>query len=76
MSGTATRPMQEPDITWTMPLSIARTVLSIVAKQPYEQVSGIIRMLEEQGNQQLQQFEAQQQPRGNGEDSPHRQLPS
>lgn len=72
MSGTTQRVMQEPDISWTMPLSQARMILNILAKQPFETVNVIIRMLEEQGNQQLQQFEAQM--KGNGADS--RQLPS
>jgi hypothetical protein len=66
--------MQEPDITWTLPLSTARGILAILAKQPFEQVNGVIRMLEEQGSSQLERFEQQQ--RGNGADSPNRALPS
>jgi hypothetical protein len=70
MSGTTPRSVQEPEITWTMPLSSARFVLSIIAKQPYETVNTLFRMLEEQGNAQVRQFEQQMQHRGNGEDRP------
>jgi hypothetical protein len=76
MSGTINRQPQEPEITWTMPLSLARTILSIIAKQPYESVNGIIRMLEEQGNAQLAQLEQQQRGNGAMPDDPNRSLPS
>jgi hypothetical protein len=76
MSGTISRQPQEPEITWTMPLSLARTILSIVAKQPYETVNGIIRMLEDQGNAQLSQLEQQQRGNGAMPDDPRRTLPS
>jgi hypothetical protein len=75
MSGTTPRQVQEPDITWTMPLRTAQGILTILAKQPFEQVNGVIHMLEEQGNQQVREFNEQQQ-RGNGADNPSRMLPS
>ena len=63
-----TRPT-EPEITWTLSMTQANVVLSIIGKQPFEQIADLIIELRNQAQQQLQAFQ-QQNPMMPGEHKP------
>jgi hypothetical protein len=49
--------MTQPEITWTIPLDRANTILSIVAQRPFAEVAEIIGDLQRQAQPQIQQFQ-------------------
>ena len=53
-----TRPT-EPEITWTLSMTQANVVLSIIGKQPFEQIADLIIELRNQAQQQLQAYQQQ-----------------
>jgi hypothetical protein len=53
----------EPEITWTLSMDQANLMLSIAAKQPFEQVADLIVELRNQAQAQIQLFQ-QQHPQG------------
>jgi hypothetical protein len=54
----------EPEITWTLPMDQANTILSVLAQQPFERVAELIVELRNQAQAQIQLYQQQHQPPG------------
>lgn len=54
----------EPEITWTIHMDQANTILSVLAQQPFERVAELIVDLRNQAQAQLQSFQQQNNTAG------------